>query len=276
VPELLAAAARSAGRYLTVAALILQVASLWGCSYLIKEPYHLSVSFQRHSTDYDSNKNGDDLCQSFGSHGGGGASGEGSVSLADGALADPTYRFAQWMTYLATIFGLVAVFSDCAVLTCCPCKSVRTRPAQIRVVGGMQMVVGIMLGLSFSVMRSAFCTEPWPDLDALLLTNGTLPGEGGDSDGAYSCRLAWGGVCTAVATALWMAAAFLTLAKGRRDRLEEAERERTQADAEAQKTLRRGGEGNDDAAAAADGGGGGGDEMKGKEAAVTNEEIEGI
>mmetsp|Transcript_13848 Transcript_13848/g.39812 ORF Transcript_13848/g.39812 Transcript_13848/m.39812 type:complete len:195 (-) Transcript_13848:1976-2560(-) len=187
------------------------------------------------------------------------------ISLNDGTLTDSTYEFAKWMTYISTVFGLVAVFSDCTVLTCCPCEGARSRPTQIGVLGGLQMAVGAMLALSFTVMRSAFCTDPWPDLeDAIVDAGGAV-----SNNGSPSCSLAWGGVCVVVATALWIAAAFMTLGKGRGDRLEEAKKEQLQADAEAQRTLRK--EGKEDADADD-----GGDGERKKEAAATNEEIEGI
>ena len=137
---------------------------------------------------------------------------------------------------------------------------------QIRVVGRMQMAVGLMLGLSFTVMNSAFCKEVWPDLEEYMADAGLeVSGE------TYSCSLAWGGACVAVSVALWILAAFMTLGKGRSDRLEEMKKEQLQADAEAQRTLRKEGEDHH-------GGGDAGDgdmEIK-KEEAATNEEIEGI
>ena len=136
---------------------------------------------------------------------------------------------------------------------------------QIKVVGGMQMAVGLMLGLSFTVMNSAFCKEPWPDLEEYMADAGLeVSGE------TYSCSLAWGGACVAVSVALWILAAFMTLGKGRSDRLEEMKKEQLQADAEAQRTLRKEG-GND-----GDVDEGGDMERKKEEAAATNEEIEGI
>ena len=57
-------------------------------------------------------------------------------------------------------------------------------------------------------------------------------GETVPDDASYSCSLAWGGVCVAVSTALWIAAAFMTLRKGRKDRMEEAEKEEVQAEAQ--------------------------------------------
>ena len=191
------------------------------------------------------------------------------ISLKGGALTDATYEFAKWMTYLATIFGLVAVFSDCTILTCCPCERARSRSMQIKVVGGMQMAVGIMLGLSFTVMNSSFCKESWPDLEEYMADAGLVVPE----NATYSCSLAWGGACVAVSVALWILAAFITLGKGRSDRLEEIKKEQLQADAEAQRTLRR--EGKDD-----DGEKESEDYLERKkeeeEAAATNEEIEGI
>ena len=91
----------------------------------------------------------------------------------------------------------------------------------------MQMAVGLMLGLSFTVLNSAFCKEPWPDLEEYIADAGF------EVSGAYSCSLAWGGVCVAVSVALWFLAAFMTLGKGRSDRLEEMKKEQLQSDAEA-------------------------------------------
>ena len=231
---------------------------------LFRSPYNLLVSFRRHQVPENYNGSGA-TCQTFGAMVG---AYEG-ISLKEGALTDATYEFAKWMTYLATIFGLVAVFSDCTILTCCPCKRVRSRSMQIKVVGGMQMAVGIMLGLSFTVMNSSFCKESWPDLEGYMADAGSAVPE----NAKYSCSLAWGGGCVAVSVALWILAAFMTLGKGRSDRLEEMKKEQQQADAEAQRTLRREGK---------DGDGGeksGGEDLERKkeeEAAATNEEIEGI
>ena len=229
--ELLASVVRTAGRYFTITALILQIAGLWGCNFLIKNSYGLSTSFRRHAVPDELDAHGlDGTCQAFGTIVG---AHEG-ISLNGGRLADATYQFAKWMTYVATVLGLVAVFSDCTMMSGCPCRKARSRSMQIRVVGGLQMAVGAMLGLSFAVMGSDFCTEPWPNLeDGIADSGGTVPG------GSYSCSLAWGGVCVAVSTALWIAAAFMTLGKGRRDRMEEEKKEEVQADAEAQRALRK-------------------------------------
>ena len=227
--EFLASVVRTAGRYFTITALILQIAGLWGCNFLIKNPYGLSTSFRRHAVPDELDAHGfDGTCQAFGTIVG---AYEG-ISLNDGSLADATYQFAKWMTYIATILGLVAVFSDCTMMSGCPCRKARSRSMQIKVVGGLQMAVGAMLGLSFAVLESDFCTEPWADLeDGIADSGGTVP------DGPHSCSLAWGGVCVAVSTALWIAAAFMTLGKGRRDRMEEEKKEEVQADAEAQRSL---------------------------------------
>ena len=226
---MLASVVRTAGRYFTITALILQIAGLWGCNFLIKNSYGLSTSFRRHAVPDELDAHGlDGTCQAFGTIVG---AHEG-ISLNGGRLADATYQFAKWMTYVATVLGLVAVFSDCTMMSGCPCRKARSRSMQIRVVGGLQMAVGAMLGLSFAVMGSDFCTEPWPDLeDGIADSGGTVPG------GSYSCSLAWGGVCVAVSTALWIAAAFMTLGKGRRDRMEEERKEEIQADAEAQRAF---------------------------------------
>ena len=234
----LASVVRTAGRYFTIAALGLQIAGLWGCHFLIKNPYGLSTSFRRHAVpdDLDAHRGLDGTCQAFGTVGG--AYGGLHVSLNDGRrrLADSTYQFAKWMTYVATVLGLVAVFSDCTMMSGCPCRRARSRSLQIRVVGGLQMAVGTVLGLSFAVMGSDFCAEPWPDLE-----DGTADfsagGTGVPGGSSYSCSLAWGGVCVAVSTALWIAAAFMTLGKGRRDRMEEERKEEIQADAEAQRAF---------------------------------------
>ena len=137
---------------------------------------------------------------------------------------------------------------------------------QIKVVGGMQMAVGLMLGLSFTVIDSAFCKSPWPDLEEYMVDAG-LEMSGGET---YSCSLAWGGACVAVSVALWILAAFMTLGKGRSDRLEEMKKEQLQADAEAQRTLRKEGKGDDEEE------GGDLERKKEEEVVATNEEIEGI
>uniref|UniRef100_A0A7S0AG27 Uncharacterized protein n=1 Tax=Minutocellus polymorphus TaxID=265543 RepID=A0A7S0AG27_9STRA len=270
--NLLLSAIRAAGRYFTITALILQIIGLWGCHFFVKNPYGLLTSFRRHAVpdgvDTPNGDGGGGNCQTFGATVG---AYEG-ISLNDGTLTDSTYEFAKWMTYISTVFGLVAVFSDCTVLTCCPCEGARSRPMQIRVLGGLQMAVGAMLALSFTVMKSAFCTNPWPDLEDAIADAGA-GGAVSNNGGSPSCSLAWGGVCVVVATALWIAAAFMTLGKGRTDRLEEAKKEQLQADAEAQRTLRKEGKEVSNADADADDGGDG--ERK-KEAAATNEEIEGI
>ena len=260
LPDLLVSAIRAAGRYFTITAIILQIIGIWGCHYLIKNPYDLLVSFRRHQVPEDYNGSGA-TCQTFGAVVG---TYEG-ISLNDGTLTDSTYEFAKWMTYLATIFGLVAVFSDCTILTCCPCERARSRSMQIKVVGGMQMAVGLMLGLSFTVMDSAFCKSSWPDLEEYMVDAGLeMSGE------TYSCSLAWGGACVAVSVALWILAAFMTLGKGRSDRLEEMKKEQLQADAEAQRTLRKEGKGDDEEE------GGDLERKKEEEVVATNEEIEGI
>ena len=261
LPDLLGSAIRAAGRYFTITALVLQITGIWGCHFFIKNPYNILVSFRRHQVPGGYNGSGA-TCQQYGAMVG---AYEG-ISLNDGTLTDATYQFAKWMTYLSTIFGLAAVLSDCTILTCCPCKRARSRSTQIKVLGGMQMAVGLMLGLSFTVLNSAFCKEPWPDLEEYIADAGF------EVSGAYSCSLAWGGVCVAVSVALWFLAAFMTLGKGRSDRLEEMKKEQLQSDAEAQRTLRR--EGKEE-----EGGGDDGDgdlERKKEEAAATNEEIEGI
>lgn len=235
----LASVVRTAGRYFTIAALVLQIAGLWGCHFLIKNPYGLSTSFRRHAVPgaLDARGGLDGTCQAFGTVGG--AYGGLHVSLTDGrrSLADSTYQFAKWMTYVATVLGLVAVFSDCTMMSGCPCRRARSRSTQIQVVGGLQMAVGTVLGLSFAVMGSDFCAEPWPDLEEDGIADFSAGGTGVPGGSSYSCSLAWGGVCVAVSTALWIAAAFMTLGKGRRDRMEEERKEEIQADAEAQRAF---------------------------------------
>lgn len=128
------------------------------------------------------------------------------------------------------------------------------------VVGSLQIMVCLMLGLSFTIFNSAFCTKGWTDTSGEVLTE--------DVDGPYSCTLAWGGICMAVAVALWGAAGVMTLGKARTERAEERKREQDRADADASKRIAQGGGGDDDD--------GSGKKEEAAAAAASREEVEGI
>mmetsp|Transcript_3103 Transcript_3103/g.6740 ORF Transcript_3103/g.6740 Transcript_3103/m.6740 type:complete len:234 (-) Transcript_3103:88-789(-) len=212
-PEILISCFRAIGRYFAMAALILQIVGTWGCDLLSKQPYGISASFHNHGDVLDATGN---RCAAFGTAG---------IALSG---TDATFNFAKWMTYLAIIFGLVAVFSDCAILRICPCKEVRRRYVQTAYVGCIQLVVCVMLGLCFTVLDSRFCRAEWLDTEGV-----PLPNDSGDD--LYSCTLHWGGVCVAVAVALWAAAGGMTLGKAFSDKADQERKEQDEADAAARK-----------------------------------------
>mmetsp|Transcript_38358 Transcript_38358/g.84208 ORF Transcript_38358/g.84208 Transcript_38358/m.84208 type:complete len:238 (-) Transcript_38358:142-855(-) len=215
VPEILISYLRGLGRYFALIALLLQIIGTWGCHFVIKYPYDLSATEHNHEIETDPG------CAAFDNSG---------IALSG---ADVTYNFAKWMSYLATTFGIAAAISDCTILRTCPCKAARTRFVQNLVMASLQLLICVMLGLKFTLINSSFCTAEWLD------TNGEpLPNDSGD--GSYKCTLAWGGVCVAVAVALWAAAGGMTLGKAFSDKAAEEKKEQNQADAMARKTIARG------------------------------------
>ena len=138
-------------------------------------------------------------------------------------------------TNLATAFGLAVLFSDCTILSTCPCKAVHSRYIQTTVVGCLQLVVCVFLGLSFTVTDSDFCKSEWTNTDDVALPNDG----GGDS---FRCTLGWGGICVAVAVSLWALAGTLTIVKAKTDRREEARKEQKEAEAVARNTIASGGD----------------------------------
>ena len=99
---------------------------------------------------------------------------------------------------------------------------------QTAYVGCIQLLVCVMLGLCFTVLDSRFCKAEWLDTDGVPLSNGA-------GDDSYYCTLHWGGICVAVAVALWAAACGMTLAKAYSDKADQERKEQDEADAAARK-----------------------------------------
>ena len=274
VPKIVISCLRGVGRFIAQIALLLQIVGTYGCDFVIKHPYGVSATEHNHRN---VETPADNRCAAFGTAGialsGADATYNFSMWMVScvciqGALAfvfaaafrhlhlsrsypsmspqrkltiillfclprSLLHHITHVQSYLATTFGLAAVLSDCTILSTCSCRAARTRFVQNVVMASLQLLVCVMLGLKFTIVASAFCTAEWLDTDGVPLPNDS-------GDGSYNCTLNWGGVCAAVAVALWAAAGGMTLSKAYSEKAAEERKEQNQADAAARKTIARG------------------------------------